>query len=205
MEVLDRVIDFRRAKASDITPHRLNAREHPEAQRLALRAVMEQIGFAGAVLAVERDGKLLCCDGHLRISELGEQDVPVLVLDLDDVEVETLLLSFDSVGSMAKVNKEKLEALLQTYDAAKTSGQYASLSSDLSKSLDGMLAKLAKGAGSDWGKPRAAVEDEVPEPPAVPVTQPGDLWLLGAYFECEACGKKYKYEEGLQMTECPCG
>jgi len=48
-------------------------------------------------------------------------------------------------------------------------------------------------------------EDEVPEPPADPVTQPGDLWLFGAYWECEDCGKRYDYEEGKTMEECPCG
>lgn len=30
--------------------------------------------------------------------------------------------------------------------------------------------------------------DEVPEPPAEPVTKRGDLWLLGAYIECPSCG-----------------
>ena len=47
-------------------------------------------------------------------------------------------------------------------------------------------------------------EDDVPEPPAEPITKLGDLWLLGAYFECEGCGKHYEYDEGKAMGECPC-
>jgi ParB-like chromosome segregation protein Spo0J len=31
--------------------------------------------------------------------------------------------------------------------------------------------------------------DDVPAPPEHPVTQPGDLWLLGAMVKCPKCGK----------------
>jgi hypothetical protein len=55
-------------------------------------------------------------------------------------------------------------------------------------------------AGESFGDP-----EDVPEPPEEPITKPGDLWLLGVYFECESCGKKYDYDEGLAMKECPCG
>jgi hypothetical protein len=30
--------------------------------------------------------------------------------------------------------------------------------------------------------------DEVPDAPAVPVTQPGDLWILGGRVVCPHCG-----------------
>jgi len=47
--------------------------------------------------------------------------------------------------------------------------------------------------------------DETPEPEEVVVTRPGDIWLLGAYYECESCGKKYSYEEGRALGgECDC-
>ena len=47
-----------------------------------------------------------------------------------------------------------------------------------SEDVQKMLAGLADEAGlyQDKGE---IVEDEVPEPPAVPVTKLGDLWLLG--------------------------
>jgi hypothetical protein len=48
------------------------------------------------------------------------------------------------------------------------------------------------------------VEDEVPEE-VEPRTKPGDLWLLGAYWECEDCAKRFTYEEGNAMGgECDC-
>lgn len=48
-------------------------------------------------------------------------------------------------------------------------------------------------------------EDDVPEPPADPITKPGDIWLLGAYWECEDCKKRYTYDEGKEMDACSCG
>jgi len=47
-------------------------------------------------------------------------------------------------------------------------------------------------------------EDAVPEVPIEPVTKLGDVWLLGVYYECQDCGKKYTQEEGDQMKACPC-
>jgi len=32
--------------------------------------------------------------------------------------------------------------------------------------------------------------DDVPEPPKVAVTKPGDIWLLGAYTTCPHCKEK---------------
>jgi len=50
-------------------------------------------------------------------------------------------------------------------------------------------------------------EDAVPDVPEVPVTVPGDVWLLGAHFECSECKKQFSYAEGLPFKDdgCPCG
>ena len=39
--------------------------------------------------------------------------------------------------------------------------------------------------------------DDVPEPPAHPVTQPGDLWLLGAKVTCPHCRKTQPLERAI--------
>ena|SRR3990167_6023904 len=47
--------------------------------------------------------------------------------------------------------------------------------------------------------------DSVPEVPVEPVTKLGDVWLIGAYYECEKCNKKYSLDQGNAMSEsCPC-
>ena len=198
MEIRDRVVELRRVRANTLLPHPHNWRTHNDAQRAALRALVSQVGFAGAMLAVERPDGLMLVDGHLRTEEAGDQDVPVLILDLNDDEVNLLLLSYDPLSAMAGTHREKLEVLLAGYDRQKE------LNPDflhgLQSDLDKMLKGLAKEAGSTWGKPQAAIEDEVPEVPAVPVTEPGDLWILGRHRLL--CGDNRSPE---QVAECFAG
>ena len=62
-------------------------------------------------------------------------------------------------------------------------------------SIDDILAGDNEGLTDD---------DAVPDVPDEPVTKLGDVWLLGAYFVCGDCNKKYEYNEGLKIKECPC-
>jgi ParB-like chromosome segregation protein Spo0J len=39
--------------------------------------------------------------------------------------------------------------------------------------------------------------DDTPDPPAHPVSQPGDLWLLGAKVTCPGCGKAQPLERAM--------
>jgi hypothetical protein len=73
--------------------------------------------------------------------------------------------------------------------------------------LDDLAADLKIDLGSlDGDAGGSGDEDAVPEPPVNPVTRKGDVWLLGAYWSCEDCGKTYSYEEGKALGgECPCG
>lgn len=134
----DRVTELRRVPASDLKPHPMNWREHPPEQRLALRGVLKEIGFAGAELAYvadadkgSKDAPLTLIDGHARREEVGNQVVPVLVLDLTDDEANKLLATFDPLSVMAEANKTQLKALL---DTLQTSDEYVSE----------LLAKLAE-------------------------------------------------------------
>jgi ParB-like chromosome segregation protein Spo0J len=83
----DRIKEFRRVRASDLIANPKNWRKHPEAQRKAMRAVLAEIGFAGAVLAREDEsGRLVLIDGHLRAEAASGSDVPVLVLDVTEAD-----------------------------------------------------------------------------------------------------------------------
>lgn len=65
--IRDRVKELRRVPASQLKANAKNWRKHPQEQRDALRAVLNQIGFAGACLARELPDKSLeLIDGHLR-------------------------------------------------------------------------------------------------------------------------------------------
>src|SRR2546427_8546883 len=79
--IRDRVLELRRVRAGDLREHPGNWRRHPERQRRALSDLLEEIGYADALLAREVEGELVLVDGHLRRSLDDDQVVPVLVLD----------------------------------------------------------------------------------------------------------------------------
>ena len=63
------------------------------------------------------------------------------------------------------------------------------------------LTKLLLGNGRECN----ADPDDVPTAPVDPVSRAGDIWLLGAYFECDECGKHFSYEDGKKLGgECGC-
>ncbi len=93
----NRIKDHRRIRAGDLVPHELNPRLHSAAQRAALAALYEEVGFARSLLAYELpDGRLKLIDGHLRQSMRPDMEVDVEVLDVDDDEARALLLSLRS-------------------------------------------------------------------------------------------------------------
>lgn len=113
MHIRDRIKELRRVKASRLRPHPKNWRTHPTAQQDALRGVLAEIGFAGALLARELpDGSLELIDGHLRAETTPDADVPVLVLDLDEKEAAKLLALHDPLAAMAESNDAVLADLL---------------------------------------------------------------------------------------------
>ena len=94
LHIRDRVKELRRVRARDLVPHSRNWRHHGTAQIAALKAMLSEIGFAGALLAREtNDGKLTLIDGHLRAGISGDDVVPVLILDLNEQEVADLGLT----------------------------------------------------------------------------------------------------------------
>jgi len=167
MKIRDRIRELRRVPASELRPNPKNWRTHPQAQADALRGVLAEVGIADAVLARELDdGTLMLLDGHLRVETMGDQVLPVLVLDVNEAEGDKVLATLDPLAAMAEADAVKLDAILREVDTG-------------SPELQAMLAKVAEDAGLYQDEAKEVVEDEVPEPPANPITKPGDLWVLG--------------------------
>lgn len=166
MKIRDRIKEFRRVPASEILPNPANWRTHPEAQQNALRGVLSEIGIADALLVRETPEGLQLVDGHLRADAAPDAEWPVLILDVDEAEARKLLLTFDPLAGMAGIDAGNLEALLDDIETS-------------SDALQSMLDDLAKEGGLIT-EPEI-VQDEIPEPPADPVTQPGDLITLGEH------------------------
>jgi hypothetical protein len=119
--IRNRIKAHRRVRAGDLVPHELNPRVHPEAQRRALAALYQEVGFARSLLAYELpDGRLKLIDGHLRRDLDPDMEVDVEVLDVDDAEARALLLSIDPLAQLAENDQavlERLRGLTQTASA----------------------------------------------------------------------------------------
>lgn len=159
----DRIKEFRRVPASDLRPNPSNWRRHPDAQRRALASMLESIGFAGALLARETPDGLVLIDGHLR-ADLADQDVPVLVLDVDEAEGDRLLATLDPLAAMAETDRESLRQLLETAEV-----NDRDLLAHLERTLGGSRRKVVFEAD-----PNA-----IPTPTKPARVQMGDVWHLG--------------------------
>jgi ParB-like chromosome segregation protein Spo0J len=192
VEIRNRVKELRMVRASELQANPANWRKHPQAQRDALAGVLEDVGYADALIAREMpDGTLQLIDGHLRADLTPDEEVPVLVTDLNDAEAALVLATLDPLAAMAETDQAALASLLATFDTDN----------------EAVLEMLAELSSEELDlKPTEIVEDDVPEPPADPITKPGDLWLLGVYWECDSCGKRVEYDDGITMNgRCSCG
>ncbi len=114
MHVRDRIREFRRIPARLLRPNPRNWRTHPRRQQNALRGVLAEIGYAGALLARElEDGSLELIDGHLRAETTPDMEVPVLVLDVTADEANKLLALLDPLAAMAGTDERLLADLLE--------------------------------------------------------------------------------------------
>jgi len=136
MTIRDRIKDFRRVKGRDLLPNPRNWRRHPQAQRDAMRAILEEVGFAGAALARETPAGLMLIDGHLRAELEPDAELPVLVVDVDDAEAAKLLATFDPLGKMAEPDPDALGKLLAEIETE-------------SEALGKLLNELAEDKGID--------------------------------------------------------
>lgn len=184
-------------KTSSLIPYEGNARIHPPEQIEQIRASIREFGFRNPIL-LKDDGKTIGA-GHGRWEAAkaeGMATVPTITLNgLTDAQWRAYVIADNQIGlnaewDWAKLNIEVASLKVDEFDISL-------LGFD---SFDLKNIYMADVPGGDE-KPDA---DDAPEPPKKPVSKLGDVWLLGAYYECEDCGKRYSVEQGKALRECPC-
>lgn len=157
-----------------LTPHPAN----PNDGDLGLLCdLIDANGFAGAVLAQESTGLLIDGEHRWRTAlEKGMTGLPVLWLDVDDDSRDRLLASLNESTRRGRNDEAKLVALLT--GLAQTERGLTGTAFD-GDDLDELMAGL--GAEQGRGGTGHSDPDDVAEPPAEPVTKPGDLWMLAGH------------------------
>ena len=162
---------------ASLVPYAANARTHSDAQVAQIAASIAEFGFVNPVL-VDAAGVLVAGHGRvLAAKRLGLASVPAIRLaHLTEAQARALRLADNQIA----LNSGWDEALLAAELARIRDDGFdlAALGFDPA-SLDALLAGVATDAG---GAVTSGDEDaEAPEPPADPITRPGDLWLLGEH------------------------
>jgi hypothetical protein len=113
-DIRNRIKGHRRVRAGDLVEHEWNYRYHPPGQRAAVEALYRDVGFARSLLAFELpDGRLKLIDGHLRRDLDADMEVEVEVLDVNEEEARTLLLSIDPLASLARTQEQLRDRLVE--------------------------------------------------------------------------------------------
>ena len=102
--------------SSDLKANPNNWRRHPENQKEGMKALLDSIGYAGVLLAYEKDDELVLIDGHLRQEISPDEEVPVVILDVNEQEANTILATYDPISMLADYDSGSLNSLINSLD-----------------------------------------------------------------------------------------
>ena len=185
-----------RRAVSELTPYARNARTHSDEQIAQIAASIREWGWTVPILVDER-GEIIAGHGRvLAAQRLGLEDVPCMVAEgWTEAQRRAYVLADNKLTLNGGWDEDLLKIELDELQGFDFDLGLTGFGED---ELAKMLAEPTEGLTDP---------DEIPEPPADPVTVLGDVWLLGAHFECTECRKTFSYAEGLQFKDdgCPCG
>jgi DNA modification methylase len=154
-----------------LIPYARNSRTHSDAQVAQIAASIREFGFTNPVLIDEQDGIIA---GHGRVlaaRKVGMDAVPCIRLShLTETQKRAYVIADSRLALNAGWDAEMLA--LELGDLSGAGFGLELLGFDAAE-LEALLAPEPTEGLTD--------EDEVPEPPTDPVTQPGDVWLLGRH------------------------
>jgi DNA modification methylase len=168
---------------AELLPYAKNTKKHGPRQIEAIAASMREVGFTNPVLVA--DGGILA--GHGRIlaaQKVGLKRVPTIDLSHLDETQRRALVIWDNRSAeldtswdleMLKLETDDLRAIGLDLETATGFSEEA-----LAKLFEGMEEPEPDGGGAD--------PDDVPDVPAEPMSQLGDVWVIGDGEHKVMCG-----------------
>ena len=173
-----------------LVPYERNARTHSQEQVAQIVASIQEFGFTNPILVDGANGILA---GHGRLAaakNMGLAEVPVIVLEhLSADQRRAYILADNKLALNAGWDNAVLTSELQAL-------QLEDFDLSLLGWSDEELAVLMPEV--EELPPEDADADAAPEPPVDPVTQPGDVWLLGKHRVM--CGDSTSIESLQALT-----
>lgn len=160
-----------------LIPYARNARTHADDQVAQIAASIVEFGWTNPIL-VDAEGIVVAGHGRLLAARrLAIETVPVVVLGhLTPAQRRAYVIADNKLALNAGWNEELLAAELHALNGE---GFDLALTGFSDAELEALMAPLGDEGEADNRDEDAA--DETPAPPRQPVTQAGDLWLLGRH------------------------
>ena len=169
-----------------LVPYARNSRTHSDTQVAQIAASIKEWGWTTPVL-VSEDGTLIAGHGRVMAArKLGLQEVPVMIArGWTEAQRRAYVLADNQLALNAGWDMDLLSIEMQDLNA---DGFDLSLIGFDDKMLDALLADKPEDGLTD--------PDDVPEPPADPVSKLGDVWVMdrhrlicGSSTEADTVGK----------------
>ena len=161
-----------------------NLRRHPTRNLAAIVDSLKRFGQQRPIL-VDAAGIVRAGNGTLMAAkQLGYKEIEIIRSELKGSEATAYAIADNRTAELAEW---ETDALAQTLSALQMEDEelFEATGFD-AKELDAMVL-------------REINEDEVPEPPADPITKPGDLWILGEHRVL--CGDSTKAEDVARLMD----
>jgi len=157
-----------------LVPYGRNARTHSPEQVAQIAASIAEFGFNSPILVDSNEGIVAGHGRLLAARKLGLSEVPVVVLDhLNSTQRRAFLIADNRLALSAGWDDELLAEELAGLEAEGFDLGVIGFTGD---ELESLLAQDDAPANAE-----SPAEEEIPEAPAIAVTQPGDLWLIGSH------------------------
>lgn len=184
------------ASPSSLIDDPRNARIHSKKQTAQLMRSIQRFGFNSPVI-VRKDGTIVA--GHGRVAaakQLGLETIPIIRVEhLSEAECRAYMLADNKIAANAGWDFELLASELRGL-----------IDLDFDVSLTGFtateidLAICAADEANSKSSRKSELENVIPDLPVVPITRPGDLWVLNRHKLL--CGDARDPNDYRRLLEC---
>ena len=175
-----------RVKIETLTLDPANVRRHPANNLDAIKASLTRFGQQRPVL-VNAKGIIIAGNGTVMAAKaLGWDHINIVRTELDGSEATAYAIADNRTAELAEWDDD---ALAQQLAALQIEDEELARAAGFTEKEIAALAEATV----------EVQEDEVPEPPANPITKPGNLWLLGEHRLL--CGDSTKAEDVARLLD----
>jgi len=173
---------------TDISQDPANVRKHSRRNLDAIRASLRAFGQQKPLVVDDRNVILAGNGTYEAAKELGWSEIQIVRTRLTGTSAVAYAIADNRTAELAEWDDTALAEQLRALQSEEFDVEAAGFTGE---EIDGLIEKLSNDLLGSEAK--EIIEDEVPEPPADPITKPGDLWILGEHRLL--CGDSTKAED----------